>query len=59
MKANIRFCIEVQGQVTREQFKAWLDFQFGIRGDISMDNPMADIEIRDAEIEPYYNLDIL
>lgn len=61
MKAKISFEIEltvIEGKLSNSQFKEWLEYQFGIRSAMREENPLFNFELRDAEIEPFYILNI-
>lgn len=53
MKVEIEFDFfgELDGKVTKEQLKEWIEFTIGSKSQMESNNPMNDIDFFDDDIE--------
>jgi len=59
MKATIRIVITSPEEITREEFKEWIEFELGLIEDISTDNPLIGYQLDPSETDdPHINTTI-
>ena len=51
MTKEIRFNVKVGTECTAQEFRDWIEFVLGYTGVISIENPLCDTELYNAEID--------
>jgi len=59
MKATIRIVITSPEEITRDQFREWIEFELGLKEDINSENPLISYQLDPSETDdPHINTTI-